>query len=301
MNRSSMIGVILLVVGGGYLALRATTQEFGRVYVRSVDVQSDAGGFVYTKYQEVEPRFANDADVQLSLPRTVGLWIAAFLTLSIFSFLYGDNFFYRFAESLFIGVSAAYVMVVAFWTGIVQNLFGKLIPTVIRSWAIPGLSESQHVEWIYLVPLALSFLMLMRLSPAGGWVSRYPIAFFIGATAGFRLLAHLESDFVRQIQSTVLPLVMIAENGSWDVAGSIKNFLIVTGVMASLVYFFFSIEHVGVVGGVSKLGIWILMITFGASFAYTVMGRIALIAQRIEFLLDDWLWIIDPIGKRAGL
>ena len=71
--------------------------------------------------------------------------------------------------------------------------------------------------------------------------------------------------------------------------------------MASLVYFFFSIEHVGVVGGVSKVGIWILMITFGASFAYTVMGRIALIAQRIEFLLDDWLWVIDPIGKRAGL
>jgi hypothetical protein len=40
------------------------------------------------------------------------------------------------------------------------------------------------------------------------------------------------------------------------------------------------------------------MITFGASFAFTVMGRIALFAARLEFLFDDWLWLIDPKGKR---
>jgi hypothetical protein len=40
------------------------------------------------------------------------------------------------------------------------------------------------------------------------------------------------------------------------------------------------------------------MITFGAAFGYTVMGRIALLAIRIEFLLDDWLWLIDPLKQR---
>jgi hypothetical protein len=34
------------------------------------------------------------------------------------------------------------------------------------------------------------------------------------------------------------------------------------------------------------------MITFGASFGYTVMGRISLLVGRITFLLDDWLGII---------
>ena len=33
---------------------------------------------------------------------------AAFLTLSIMSFLYKDNPFYKFAEHLFVGVSAAF-------------------------------------------------------------------------------------------------------------------------------------------------------------------------------------------------
>jgi hypothetical protein len=28
------------------------------------------------------------------------------------------------------------------------------------------------------------------------------------------------------------------------------------------------------------------------------MGRIALLASRLEFLFDDWLWLIDPLGKR---
>jgi hypothetical protein len=41
------------------------------------------------------------------------------------------------------------------------------------------------------------------------------------------------------------------------------------------------------------------MITFGASFGYTVMGRIALLAIRIEFLLDDWLWLIDPLHRHT--
>jgi len=42
------------------------------------------------------------------------------------------------------------------------------------------------------------------------------------------------------------------------------------------------------------VGIWYLMITFGAAFGFTVMGRIALLAARVEFLFDDCLWLIDP-------
>ena len=70
-------------------------------------------------------------------------------------------------------------------------------------------------------------------------------------------------------------------------------------MLCAVTYFFFSFEHKGVVGRVAKVGIWFLMITFGAAFGYTVMGRIALLAIRIEFLLDDWLWLIDPSRRRA--
>jgi len=29
------------------------------------------------------------------------------------------------------------------------------------------------------------------------------------------------------------------------------------------------------------------------------MGRIALLAIRIEYLLHDWLWLIDPLHRRG--
>ena len=41
--------------------------------------------------------------------------VAAAMTLGIFSFLAGDNPFYKFTENLFVGVSAAYWMVTGFW------------------------------------------------------------------------------------------------------------------------------------------------------------------------------------------
>jgi hypothetical protein len=299
MNRSSIITLAVIVVAAAWLVFRAATTEMGRVYVREVPVAPEGSEVSWTRYQTVDPRFREEPDVFLSLPRTIGLWVSALLTLSVFSFLYGDNPAYRLAESLFIGVSAAYVMVVGFWTGIVQNLFGKIVPDLMRQTFIPGLSPSQETELIYVVPLILSVMMLCRLLPKIGWVSRWPLAFFIGATAGFRMLGFFESDFVRQIHNTIMPLIVTGGDGNfWE---SVKHTLIFVGVLSGLVYFFFSIEHRGVVGRISRLGIWFLMITFGASFGYTVMGRIALFAQRLEFLFDDWLWVIDPIGRRAGL
>jgi hypothetical protein len=268
------------------------------------------------QFAQAEAADPNQTAFRFSLPRTVGVWIAAFFTLAIFSFLYKDNPLYKIAESALIGVSAAYWMVVAFWEVLVPNLLGKVFPTVAKGWALPGLGENDLIpNYWYVIPLFLGVLLLMRLSPKASWLARWPLAFIIGTTAGLRLIAFLHGDFLNQIRNTILPLWVktqqLAADGTplIDAAGqpvtgfdfwdSLKNLIIVIGVLACLVYFFFSFEHKGIVGKTAKLGIWFLMITFGAGFGYTVMGRIALLAIRIEFLLDDWLWLIDPTGRRA--
>ena len=58
----------------------------------------------------------------------LGLWILVIMTLSIFSYLYGDNPFYKAAEHIFVGISAGYVFTITFWDEIVGNLFGRLWP-----------------------------------------------------------------------------------------------------------------------------------------------------------------------------
>ena len=69
--------------------------------------------------------------------------------------------------------------------------------------------------------------------------------------------------------------------------GSIFNALIVfVGTITGLIYFFFSKEHKGTLGTLSKIGIYFLMIKFGASFGFAVMGRISLLIGQMNYLID---------------
>jgi hypothetical protein len=291
----------------GALALLAraawTDQGMGREYVRANPVAD--GRFTlyepatFGEYQRAVAADPGQATTQVSVPRSVGLWLAAFFTLAVFSFLYRDNPFYKVAEAVLVGVSAAYWMVVGFWDVLVPNLFAKIAPGLVQAWAMPGLTgpEAERNLW-YLIPLGLGVMLLWRLAPRGAWIARWPLAFIIGTTAGLRLAAFLHGDFLAQIRNTILPLVVFGADGAFSPSASAANILIVGSVLCCLAYFFFSFEHRGVVGRAARIGIWVLMITFGAGFGYTVMGRIALLAIRLEFLLDDWLWLIDPAGRR---
>jgi hypothetical protein len=170
---------------------------------------------------------------------------------------------------------------------------------LVKATVMPGLSEEAAFDPLYIIPLILAVMLLWRLSPVGSWISRWPMAFFIGVFCGWRLIRFLDADFRSQIRNSIQPLVEIDPAGAFLFWESVANLVLVIGVLACIVYFFFSIEHKGLVGKTAKLGIWYLMITFGAAFGYTVMGRIALLAIRLEFLLDDWLWLIDPLQRRV--
>jgi len=336
MSRETMTWAIVFVIGLVLLGIRALMGGglFGTAYVKVTEmsyaeVATADGG---TQWVDVNSEMSLDSDLTqatnhiswskreqahpvdfdtamaadpnqtayaFSFWRTVGIWVSAFFTLAIFSFLYKDNPFYKVAESVVVGVSAAYWMVVGFWNVLIPNLFGRIYPESVQSWAMPGLTgESAEQNLWFLIPLILGVMLLMRLSPKGGWISRWPLAFIIGTTAGIRLIGFFQGDFIAQISSSIVPIV-VTENGGIDIVwDSLRNIIMVIGVLSCLVYFFFSFEHKGFVGKTAKLGIWFLMITFGAAFGFTVMGRIALLAIRLEFLFDDWLWLIDPTDKR---
>ncbi len=305
MKRETTIWLAVFLIGALALGGRALFTEtgMGREYVQAVPManaqwtQYDPA--TYGEYAAAVAADPAQTEYLFSVPRSIGLWMAAFFTLAVMSFMYRDNTFYKIAEAVLVGVSAAYWMVVGFWDVLVPNLAGKISPGTVQAWAMPGLSGPEAVQDLsYLVPLVLGIMLLWRLSPKGAWISRWPLAFVVGTTAGLRLVAFLHGDFLAQIRNTILP-VAVLNQGTFDFWGSLENLLLVVSVLCCLAYFFFSFEHKGALGGAATVGIWVLMITFGASFGYTVMGRIALVAIRFEFLLDDWLWLIDPVGRRV--
>jgi hypothetical protein len=206
----------------------------------------------------------------------LGIWIGALLTFAIFSFLYKDNPFYKVAEQIFVGLSAGY------W--FVYTIFFILIPNMYEP-----LSTNLAVNWIKLIPAILGIMMLMRLIPSIEWVSRFPIALVIGTTSGVFFLRYLKSDVINQLTATIMN--PFQANNTVMIVGQI---LLVIGTFTGVVYFYFSKKHEGAFGVTARIGVYFLMISFGAAFGYTAMARISLLIGRLQFLLGDWLGIIQP-------
>lgn len=223
---------------------------------------------------------------EATLVHAVWMTLSAFFTLAIFSFLYKDNPLYKIAEHVIVGVSNGYWAILLF-----KDTFKP-------QWLDPAvvLASGAGFSWERLIfvvgNLIFSIFILLRL--VGGKpavLSRWAMAVVLGISAGVLIPLSVQTYLYEQFKGNVLglpafPLPFVSDAGQT----AFNNLLIIVGSLSGLAYFFFSKEHRGAFGGVAKLGIWFLMIGFGATFGYTVMARLSLLIGRIEFL-KEWLLI----------
>ena len=171
---------------------------------------------------------------------------------------------------------------------IVITWFNILKPDVFETLIVPIFKETgKSPQYIVIVPTLLGIFMLLRFSHKLSWLSRWSFAFVVGLGSGITIPNFIHAFILKQLEPTFASLY------TGSVWGGLNTFLILLGVVSVLIYFFFSLEHKGVIGGVSVIGIWFLMIAFGASFGYTVMARMSLLIGRIQFLLRDWLGVMQ--------
>lgn len=207
-------------------------------------------------------------DGGFTLDQVIGLWVAGFLTLCVFSFLLGDNPFYKFAEHVYVGVSAGYYMCLGAW----QNIKPEVVDPLLRH------------EWLALIPLGLGVMLLFQLHSKVAWVARWPLCFLVGLYAGLNIVYTLQAQVLEQVYASINPLW-----GNPDWSTFFVNWILVVGLFTGLIYFYFSVPHEGFFfGGAARVGIWILMIALGASFGYTVMARVSLLIGRVQFFSDEF-------------
>jgi hypothetical protein len=190
--------------------------------------------------------------------------ITALLTLAIYTILVGDNPIYKFAEHLLLGFSIGYSLVVT-----VKSI---LIPQAVLPLAEGSLTA--------VIPVVLGSVMFLRIHPKLANWSQIPLALLIGAGAGAAIPAMMQARILKQISATI--------SGS----GTVDGLIISLGVLVTLMYFVFTRPHSGAWGRGAVAGRYFMMIFFGATFAYTVMSRMALLIGRLEFLLSDWLGVM---------
>ena len=248
--------------------------------------------------------------IHLGVSSDYKVWIAAFLTLAIFSFLYKDNPVFKLVEHLFAGVASAYVFCTQWHTVVKPNL----VDPALSADTEPG------ERWLLLVPAFLCICMLTRIVPRWTWLSRWALAFIIGFYAGTNIPHYLETSVVKQLESCwERPLIVtvpadgedapeVTSDGApegtepepalerhTDWAASIENLIFITGVICVLTFFYFSLPHTGKAGRplsvMSRVGRYFMMVAFGATFANTVMGRVSTLLGSLQLLLRDWLEI----------
>ncbi|UCG42437.1 MAG: hypothetical protein JSU73_11275 [candidate division WOR-3 bacterium] len=209
----------------------------------------------------------------LATPEGIWIWIGALLTLCIFSFLFGDNSFYKFAEHLYVGLSVGYMISIYYWNFFKPDLIDPLFGQGRIVLIIPAL-----------LGICYFAIFVQKLS----WAVRIPMGFVLGWGSGVAIPAILQANIIRQIQGTLITGQVLAK---WDTL--VWSIIVLVGVMTTVVYFFFSREQKGGFKVVANIGIVYIMIGFGASFGYTVMARISLLLGRLQFLLRDWLGVIQ--------
>ena len=197
-------------------------------------------------------------------PEAVGMYVAAILTLMIWSYLHKESVLFRFAEYTFIGIASGHLFVM----------------TVIRlrdSVFIPLVAKSQY---LLVFPIVLGLMLYVRYYKRTEWLSRWPLAILVGVGTGLATRGMIDAQFVAQILATVTPKDPV--NGT----------IIALLTACSLAYFFFTREQIGLFGKLTRVGRATIMVAMGASFGTLATTRLTLCVDRIKFLVSVLMKIL---------
>jgi hypothetical protein len=202
------------------------------------------------------------------------IWIAALLTIGVFSFLVEDNPVFCAIEHLLVGLSTGY-MFCTYWDRV-------FIPELVRPLWERGAGTEAHLWVVVVVCLLWSCKYIERVRD----LAKIALAFWLAVDLGLAIPTEMDAGVVEQVMG------MIDLSFGGDPASVVGELVLLFGTIAALTYFIFSKAHRGVLGASAKVGTWVLMIGFGASFSYTILSRVYLLIGRVLFLLRDWLGVV---------
>ncbi len=220
-------------------------------------------------------------------------WVAALLTIAILTFLWRDNAAYRFAEHLYIGVANGYSITFIFYNVVVPNMYdpivGAIRETSKNGFSMAVLNPFNDANFFIIIPIMVGSLYITRFIPKISWLIRIPIGLSMGYYSAISIPAQFQASILRQLEASIVTRKILSA-GFWP---GLWTVVILIATLATLMYFFFSVEHKGALKHVCNFGIIVVMVGFGASFGLTVMARISLAIGRFIFLFKDWLGLVQ--------
>jgi hypothetical protein len=215
------------------------------------------------------------------------------LTLMVFSYVLGDNALFRLTIHLFIGASAGYAAVVA-WYSVV---FPRLI--------LPLFNGTQSERLFVLFPLVLSGLLIFKASPRLSRIGNPAIAYLVGVGVATIIGGAVLGTIFPQVMATINLLDLDAApptGGSLPVQLAQALFILV-GTSTTLIYFHFGARQK--LGAVPRRPEWVeilaligqifIAITFGVIFAGVFVASLTALIERVYFVTNFVLSLLSGL------
>lgn len=203
-------------------------------------------------------------------------------TIMILSYVVGDNPLFRIGVHIFIGIAAGYAAAVAVWQVILPRLIMPLL-------------EGGTMDRILLIlPLLLSILLLMKISPNLTRLGNPAVAFLVGAGAAAAVAgALLGTIFPQTLASINLFAINESDPGLWLELVTEGAFILV-GTIASLAFFHFGARpdasgtgrRNAIMKVIAFLGQIFIAITFGVLFAGAFSATLTALIERLQFVVN---------------
>ncbi|NDJ77493.1 MAG: hypothetical protein GYB65_14670 [Chloroflexi bacterium] len=210
-------------------------------------------------------------------------WASFVLTLAVFSYLLGDNFLYRLALHILIGVAAAFAVIVAVESVLIPWLDDTLLAeSEGRSGAI-----MTALRVLGAVPFLFGALLLLKFSPRLAVIGNLGLAFVIGVGVAVAVIGALAG--------TVIPLARDTGQALEDNTG--EGLVIVVGVVTTLIYFQYlamqrgaEVRRARIIRWLSAVGQVFVTLTLGALYAGAIVTSLTIFGdvmdQQFQFFLD---------------
>ncbi len=159
----------------------------------------------------------------------IGVFISAVLTIMVFTYIFGDNLFFRLAQHILIGTVAAYAVVVAVHQVLLDRL---LLPMMARP----------ETEWPLIFPLILGVLLWAKARPYTAWLGNIAIGFMLGVGAALGISGALLGTLLPQLQATALSFysnVSVSLLPGEQLVQVISNVILIVGTLGALLSFQF--------------------------------------------------------------
>lgn len=204
----------------------------------------------------------------------LGMLIGLVLTLFIFSYILGDNFLFRLAIYIFVGVTAGYVVVMAAMNVIWPHLIQPLLQ---------GDSTQQMMA---IVPLVLGVLLLLKAAPRLSGLGTVGVAYLVGVGAAAAISGAVFGTIFPQSLATMNALSLTGKGGLFN------GIIILVGTLATLIYFHFGVrssggrtQRAGWIEMIALVGQGFIAVTFGVLFAGVYAAALTALVERWDTIL----------------